>query len=1139
VPAEPTLLEDDTAAREEALDPAKSFIVQAPAGSGKTGLLIQRFLCLLATVDNPEEVLAITFTRKAAHEMRLRVINALRSAAAGDQADTPHERRTLELASRVLARDEASGWQLTQSPSRMRIETVDAFSAGIARSLPLTSGLGSIGSTVADAEMATLYQQAAAATLDYLADRGAAGDAVERILGHLDNNSALYVNYVSRMLASREQWLGITGGGRGQDEGMADVREKLESNIADVIERQLILVASLLPPVCRQELPGLLSYAGKNLLEDGKADHVLSIFSERTSLPRPRVNERLAWRGIADLLLTQKGDWRKTVTKNLGFPAGKKEMKLRLTDMLEAIGDLHDLRENLEAVRSLPNPHYRDDQWQVLLALFDLLPLAVAELHRLFAERGICDHNEVALAAGRALGTGEEPGDAALLLDYRIRHLLIDEMQDTSIGQYDLLKKLTAGWTPDDGRTIFCVGDPMQSIYRFRDAEVGEFLQARRKGIGSVRLEPLTLRQNFRSGERLVHWFNTVFLQVMPLRDDIATGAISYAESIPVAARAGQGEHFVHALFDADAGAEAKHTLGIVTQCLRDNEGDDVVVLVRSRTQVANLLHRLREAKVDYQAVEIDRLTDLPEIIDILALTRALAHEADRLAWLALLRGAWCGMHWADIHKLVVNDVAATVLELCADEQRRAAISADGLARLDGLIDRVRPFLARQPGLSFRERVELAWCALGGPAFLQDDEQIENVARYLDTLDRIAVAGTLDDFCELENRLDAERVSGSGSADCRLQIMTMHKAKGLQFDHVILHGLGRTTRSTSREVLSWLNLPDRDGRSEMLISPVGPRAELEDDPLHQYIEATEKEKSRMELDRLLYVACTRAKKSLHLVGSTGVSGDGESPSKPNAASLLSRLWPALEAEYQQAFHAGEMQETRQAKEGHGHLVLPVLRRYVEAWRVPEPEGWPDSVRATSPDIVDSDQPIEFDWVGARTRHTGTIVHRWLQRIGTGQVSVSVENLDDLDSVTRRWAAGLGVVDVDIDSVCVLTKDALRGILTDEKGCWVLDGPGDCELAVTGVIDGRMESVIMDRIRIDDDGTHWIVDYKTSTHAGGDLPGFLEQEVGRYRQQLAKYATIYSLLTNATVRTALYFPLLQEFREVDVGKMPRD
>jgi ATP-dependent exoDNAse (exonuclease V) beta subunit len=187
------------------------------------------------------------------------------------------------------------------------------------------------------------------------------------------------------------------------------------------------------------------------------------------------------------------------------------------------------------------------------------------------------------LAAGRALGSGDEPGEGALLLDYRIQHLLVDEMQDTSISQYDLLRTLTEGWTGDDGRTVFCVGDPMQSIYRFRDAEVGEFLQAWQHGIGSIRLEQLTLRRNFRSGEHLVHWFNTVFLQVMPLRDDIATGAISYTESVPVAAKSGQGQHVVHTLFDADRDAEAAHTEKVVRRCLDENPEDSVVVLVRSR----------------------------------------------------------------------------------------------------------------------------------------------------------------------------------------------------------------------------------------------------------------------------------------------------------------------------------------------------------------------------------------------------------------------------------------------------------------------------------------------------------------------------------------------------------------------------
>jgi ATP-dependent exoDNAse (exonuclease V) beta subunit len=674
----------------------------------------------------------------------------------------------------------------------------------------------------------------------------------------------------------------------------------------------------------------------------------------------------------------------------------------------------------------------------------------------------------------------------------------------------------------------------MQSIYRFRDAEVGEFLQAWQRGIGSIRLEQLTLRRNFRSGEHLVHWFNTVFLQVMPLRDDIATGAISYTESVPVEPRSGQGEHVIHALFDADPDQEAAHTEQVARRCLDENPDDDVVILVRSRTQVASLLPRLRAAGVDYAAVEIDRLTDLPEIVDLIALTRGLAHDADRLAWLALLRGPWCGMRWRDIHALVINDGNSTVLELAEDQQCIERLTPDGRDRLVRFLARILPFQGRLTGLSFRDRIERAWCALGGPAYLQDDEQLDNVFRYLDTLERIAVAGTLDDICQLEDRLDAERVSSPGAEDCRLQVMTMHKAKGLQFEHVILHGLGRVTRGSNREVLNWLNLPDREGRSEMLISPVGPRADLENDPLHQYIEATEKEKSRMELDRLLYVACTRARKSLHLVGSTGIASDGESVAAPNAASLLSRLWPALHGDFEKAFSQAGHRKPPDVVLQNDHLVLPVLRRYREPWKVPEVESWPGKSETAVPPTADADKRIEFDWVGARTRHAGTIVHRWLQKIGSGRIEISADDLGELDTATRRWAVELGVESADIDGVCELTREALRGILTDEKGRWVLHGPGECELPVTGVIDGQVESVVMDRIRIDDDGNHWIIDYKTSTHAGGDLSGFLEQEEERYRAQLRRYSAIYAQLTGTTARTALYFPLLQAFREVHLA-----
>jgi ATP-dependent helicase/nuclease subunit A len=1133
VATDESLIERDIRARETALDVSRSFIVQAPAGSGKTELLIQRYLCLLAIVDSPEEVLAITFTRKAAFEMQLRVLAALRKAYEGREGESDHERKTLAYARAVLARDEEHDWRLLDSPGRMRIETVDAFSAGIARSLPLSSGLGGAGSTAADAEVDQVYRDAAAATLDYLAAGEGPGESVERVMRHLDNNAGLYLSYVSRMLASREQWLEITGSGAMTDVAADTARRQLERNVEDVIRRQLEVLQALLPPVCFDELPSLLEYAGSNLAAAGATESPLAALAGVGRIPSTEPNDRDGWRAVADLLLTKQGEWRKSITKNEGFPAGSKAVKQRLFDLIDDLHRIDDLREALHRTRSLPSPRYSDEQWAVLVALFELLPLAVGELRRLFGERGVTDHTEIALSAGRALGSSDEPGEVALMLDYQVQHLLVDEMQDTSISQYELLKKLTAGWTPDDGRTVFCVGDPMQSIYRFRDAEVGEFLLARKRGIGSIELEPLTLRRNFRSGEHLVHWFNTVFSQVMPLKDDVAVGAISYADSAPVEERANQGEHRVYPLFGADTDTEAACTRDIIRRCLEENPDDQVAVLVRGRSQLSTLLPLLRREGLEYQAVEIDRLTDLPEIIELVALTRALAHHGDRLAWLALLRSPWTGLCWADLHALTRNDVTSSVAELLQDAERQSAMSQDGRRRAERLLAALMPFIERNLTESFRDIVEGAWHALGGPALLTDGEQLDNVYRYFDTLDRIAVAGTLDDVRELESRLDTERVSSNVGSACRLHVMTMHKAKGLEFDHVVLHGLGRVTRGSTREVLNWLYLPDEAGRGEMLISPVGPRAELDNDPLHQFIEATEREKDRMEQDRLLYVACTRAMKSLHLVGHTGVSADGERLNRPDSRSLLSRLWRAVEPLYEEAFQSWVETGDATAEESSG-LALPRLRRFTAPWQAPQPDIVVVPERAIAEDSRGDDKPVEFDWVGSITRHTGTIVHRWLQRLGDGRLEISADDLSRLRPVSRRWAASLGVSSDDVDTVCDQSENALRGILTDDKGRWVLFGAGACELPLSGILDGRVESVVLDRVRIDDDGTHWIVDYKTSLHEGGDLARFLRQESDRYRPQLARYAAIYGELVEAPVRTALYFPLLQTFLEVEVG-----
>ena len=119
------------------------------------------------------------------------------------------------------------------------------------------------------------------------------------------------------------------------------------------------------------------------------------------------------------------------------------------------------------------------------------------------------------------------------------------------------------------------------------------------------------------------------------------------------------------------------------------------------------------------------------------------------------------------------------------------------------------------------------------------------------------------------------------------------------------------------------------------------------------------------------------------------------------------------------------------------------------------------------------------------------------------------------------------------AICSRIEEAVRKTLEDERGQWLVSGEGHAELALSGLHEGELTSVIIDRVRIDSDNTHWIVDYKTSSHEGGNLTGFLQAEADRYRPQLARYSHVYASWSGTVARCALYFPLLGEFIEIEV------
>ncbi len=533
LPPDGVMLDGDSAARASALDTRQSFIVRAPAGSGKTELLTQRVLSLLAQAERPEEIVAITFTRKAAAEMKDRLLDALAQASGADgraaQPRKPHQVRTAQLAQQVAARDRALGWELAANPARLRVQTIDALALSLARQVPITTRFAAITKVTERAE--PLYDAAAHTTLALIdtsdEQQRSVAMHVARLLTHLDNDWPRAHRLLSGMLARRDQWLRHVG-----HLDRAALELPMQNECSLQIRRVCEALLGTSDRRSADELITLARYAAGNLPPDSR----LSPCADLNGLPEATFERLAAWRALAAMLLTNEGNWRTRFSKLEGFPsfAAAAPFKQRIAALTDSMRSNESLRQALHELRGVPEPHFTSGQWDVLESIVALLPRAAAELMLAFSDAGESDFVQVTRAAVDALGDDDAASDVAYAVDARIQHLLIDEFQDTSITQYELLERIVAHWRPDDGRTVFIVGDPMQSIYRFREAEVGLFLRAWNSGIARLPLQCLQLTRNFRSQRQLVEWANGVFVRVLPDHSEIASGSVAFEPSVAV-----------------------------------------------------------------------------------------------------------------------------------------------------------------------------------------------------------------------------------------------------------------------------------------------------------------------------------------------------------------------------------------------------------------------------------------------------------------------------------------------------------------------------------------------------------------------------------------------------------------------------
>ena len=1123
-------LQTDTEARAYAVAPGRTVIVQAPAGSGKTTLLVERYLGLLGVVEAPEEILAITFTRTAAAEMKQRILRYLEP---GFATDAPHEQSALEKARAVSGK--VLEWGLLENPQRLLIRTIDSFNHYLARTMPVASALGPVPAPADNTR--ALYRRAARQVLAQMDGNDTLANDLNLLLDWRDHRSQDIENLLATMLGKRDQWLrafSVTG---------TPQRAQLEAVLHTLVHRLLDRSARLLVPAlhatgCREEeLLELLRFAARTLTEAGTPSAICAWLDAQT-LPGAAPADLPLWQGLAQILLVNdKPQFRRAVDKRTGFPPGVEE-KIRFTTLLKSLADDDGLALALHQARQLPEPNYSDEEWLVLESLVRVLQRTASELELVFASTGKTDFAGLAAAALRGLGD-EESGitDLGLYLDRKIQHILVDEFQDTNWSQMHLLEKLTAGWDASsgskpgsmaaDGRSLFLVGDPMQSIYRFREAEVGLFIRTRDQGIGALIPESLRLTRNFRSRAEIVEWVNGRLGPIFPTREDISAGAVAYAPSEPGRKAGGGVDLLAYPSEVGEADAIARLLAAAIAEH-QDEPDFKAAIIVRARSHLRYILPALQRHAVPYRAVKLDPLTSRPVVQDLLAMTRALLQPADTAAILALLRAPMCGLTLADLHALSGDGRSLH------DEDAIDRLSAAARSRAESVFAVLRDARQYWRRRSVRELVEGAWQRLGGPSCCaHPTTDFKDTATYLDALDQAQADGLLEDWNDFLELLDGQFTEGDPPSEgLHLEILTMHGAKGLEWDLVVLPALNRKPGGVDHELLHWLPFTAAGtgkNAEQVLLAPLRSADEKDNSALVKLIRNEQKTRDAYENERLLYVATTRARERLVL--STCLEENSKGEIRPTTGSLLAVLWPSTKEDFLVALAENSAVATSDSGEEEtptGPLPDQSLRRVSADWQPPIESRliWKPALP-----LRDRAIDIEFNWAGIDARRTGTVLHRLLEYAG----ALGIENLDStlrhrLIQRIPKLLRATGIRESAVDANASSIRMGFERTLDDDTGRWLLSSrhtDATCELPISGLINDRLVNAVVDRTFIDEDGVRWIIDYKSGYHAGADLDLFFTQEGDRYRAQLGLYRRLFEQLDEPTgkheIRTALYLP----------------
>jgi ATP-dependent helicase/nuclease subunit A len=1008
----------DAADRADAVDPRLNIVLEASAGTGKTRVLVDRYVNLVAAGVEPRHILAITFTRKAAAEMRERILATLRRSAEEGAIDPRRWR------------------QLREHLADVAISTIDAFCLSLLREFPLEAGLDPGFGMADETESLRLTDE-----------------ALDRALA------------ICRAVAREDPAVALVFAELGD--------AQLRAGLAGLLDRRLVagpILDRAVRPTPRELTPERVAaeaasrfaatFSGVNgglerFLTSGPVGHPrYRLFAAdvlKAVAPRGQATGasgiRLLVDGIQDYFFTRSGEprqrWSAYTAEHTRDQRALRTHRAAATELATRLGDdLRAFRRDLNAV--------------LTRGVWKLFRIARDEYRDVLDEHALVDF---AGALERALSLLSGQGEftrSRYLLESRYQHLLIDEFQDTSEAQWQLVWHLVQAWREGVGMdqdqplrpTIFVVGDRKQSIYGFRDADARVLARAavqirELRGDASVRR---AIRQSFRAVPGLLAFVNDLSAAVDQRHDRDDAFTFEERDTFPVPAGQAGGERngALHAIVASDLSGQASAVAGEIARLVSAGTVRDRHTGVARRAAPGDIaiLFRTREGHQAFQrALEARGIPsyvykglgffDADEVKDVFALLRYLAHPISNLRAAAFLRSRFAR----------VSDVA--IARLAPDITKALTGPVEGDLQLDGddlevlsalqavvpgwlrLADRVRP--SELLDLAIRQTAYAAELGqLGeGPAGRQARENLKKVRALVRRIENRGYA-TLARVADYLDRLSAgDESAASVDALDSVNLMTVHAAKGLEFPVVFVVNLGRGGGG---------------GRDPIRVAPIehGDAIAVSVGSFRSAADEDAADRDREELKRLLYVAITRARDRLYLATTLDEKGRFE--------SARGGLGDVLPADLRAAFERGAAGDPSAAIEWQGPSAT---HRFALGQPSAEPLG-PIAAPSSGGMVEDRDRLVAIDRdrrarisdvegtaagdaaptapSSVDPRRVGTLVHRLLERNAARAEASDADIVRMAEQIAAGGARGAGADDTAIASAAVAL---VRQVAADE------------------------------------------------------------------------------------------------------------